>query len=84
MEEKKQAPENNQPDKGNGYMPKPDYEVKEYMPGIMSLFIKLVDLFQFTIRKGKQRVPCNSNESLLIWLPVHCPDRGGVTLREIR
>ncbi len=43
MEEKKQAPENNQPDKGNGYMPKPDYEVKEYMPGIMSLFIKLVE-----------------------------------------
>lgn len=43
MEKDKQPPTNNKPEGGNGNIAKPDYEVKEYMPGIMSLFIKLVE-----------------------------------------
>lgn len=42
MADKSQEAENQQTN-SNGHMPKPDYETKEYMPGLMSLMIKFVE-----------------------------------------
>lgn len=52
MEEKKQDTENIQAGNRNGKMHKPDYGTKEYMPGLMSLFIKLVEITNVRFAKN--------------------------------